>query len=215
VSKDFAGVALPLAVACFVSSLPSGVISGIRAGAGGALAASGSADPTVLALINLGGSGISYLVSIIAQAYMLGGIVQFALRVARGEKPEFGVVFSGGRFFAPMLGATFLYTLCITFGFAACIVPGLFLYAGWIAYSAFIVDKGLGAIDSLKASWQATAPHRTTIIVYGLLSLVVAMVGVLACCVGLLLVSFPVLMIGNAYVYLKLIGEQPRLPGGT
>jgi uncharacterized membrane protein len=164
-------------------------------------------------LINGGGSLISYLISIIVQAYMLGGIVQFALRVARGEKPEFGVVFSGGRFFAPMLGATLLYTLGITVGFMACIVPGLFLFAGWIAYSAFVVDKGLGGVEALKASWQATTPYRTNIIVYALLSMLVGLVGVLACCIGALLVSFPVLMIGNAYVYLKLIGEQPRLPG--
>jgi hypothetical protein len=213
VTKDFAGVALPLAVAGVVSTLPSGVISGIRGGVVGALTASGSVDPTALMLINGGGSLISYLISIIVQAYMLGGIVQFALRVARGEKPEFGVVFSGGRFFAPMLGATLLYTLGITVGFMACIVPGLFLFAGWIAYSAFVVDKGLGGVEALKASWQATTPHRTNIIVYALLSMLVGVVGVLACCIGALLVSFPVLMIGNAYVYLKLIGEQPRLPG--
>jgi hypothetical protein len=212
VSKDFAGVAVPLAVAGFVSALPSFVLSGIRGGVVGALSASGSADPMVIAAINGGGSLVSYLVSIVVQAYILGGVVQFALRVARGEKPEFNVVFSGGRFFAPMLGGTMLYTLGITVGFAACIVPGLFLYAGWIAYSAFIVDKGLGGTESLKASWQATTPYRTNIMVYGLLSALVGIAGALACCIGALLVSFPLLMIGNAYLYLKLIGEQPRLP---
>src|SRR6478609_8503616 len=215
VSKDFAGVALPLAVAWFITLLPGSIIGGIRGGVAGALAASGSADPMVLALINGGGSLVSYFVAIVSQAYMLGGITQFALRVARGEKPDFGVIFTGGRFFAPMLGATLLYTLGITFGFAACIVPGVFLFAGWIAYSAFIVDKGLGAVDALKASWQATTPQRTNIMVYALLSFVVGVVGVLACCIGALLVSFPVLMVGNAYLYLKLIGEQPRLPGNA
>lgn len=211
-TKDFAGVAVPLAVACFVLTLPSGLVSGIRGGIAGALAASGSADPTVLALINGGGSLISYVVSMVAQAFVLGGVVQFSLRVARGEKPDFGVVFSGGRFFAPMLGATILYSLGVSIGILACIVPGIFLYAGWVAYSAFIVDKGLPAVDALKASWQATTPHRTNIIVYGVLSFLVGIAGALACCIGALLVSFPVLMIGNAYLYLKLIGEQPRLP---
>ncbi len=214
-TKDFAGVALPLAVAGFVSTLPSGIIGAIRGGVAGALAASGSADPTVLALINGGGSLVSYFISIVVQAFILGGVVQFSLRVARGEKPDFSVVFSGGRHFASMLGGTLLYTLGVTFGFAACIVPGLFLYAGWIAYSAFIVDKGLSGTDALKASWQATTPYRTNIIVYTLLSMLVGIAGVLACCIGALLVSFPVLMIGNAYLYLKLIGEQPRLPGGA
>jgi len=121
------------------------------------------------------------------------------------------VVFSGGRYFAPMLGATILYSLGVGFGLALCLVPGVFLFAGWVAYSAFIVDKGLGGVEALKASWQATTPHRTTLMVYAVLSWVVVFVGELACCVGVILVSFPVLMIGNAYVYLKLIGEQPRL----
>jgi hypothetical protein len=213
VTKDFAGVAVPLAVAAFVSSLPGAILAGVRGGIVGALTASGSTDPTALAVINGVGGLLNSVVSVVVQAYVLGGVVQFALRVARGEKPEFGVVFSGGRFFAPMAGATLLYSLGVGLGFLACIVPCLFLLAGWIAYSAFIVDKGLGAVDSLKASWQATTPYRTNIIIYVLLSILVGLAGVLACCVGALLVSFPVLMIGNAYLYLKLIGEQPRLPG--
>jgi len=111
-----------------------------------------------------------------------------------------------------MLGATLLYTLAVTVGMLACIVPGIILCAGWIAYSAFVVDKGASGVDALKASWQATTPVRTNVIVYVLLSGLVGIAGALACCIGALLVSFPVLMIGNAFLYLKLIGEQPRLP---
>jgi hypothetical protein len=213
VSKDYAGVAVPIVVAAFVAALPGMVFGGIRGGVTGALAASGSVDQSLVTWINAGGSLIGYLIGVTVQAFVLGGVMQFVLRVARGQKPEFGVVFSGGPFFAPMLAGTLLYTLGIGVGFAACVVPGVFLLAGWIAYSAFIVDKGLGGIDALKASWHATAPHRTNIIVYTLLSMLVVIAGALACCVGALLVSYPVLMIGNAYLYLKLIGEQPRLPG--
>jgi hypothetical protein len=212
VTKDFAGVALPLAVASFVASLPGGILAIVRGVVTGLLTASGSVDPTLLTLLNAGGGILNSIVSIGVQSYMLGGMVQFALGVARGRKPEFAVVFSGGRFFAPMLGATLLAAIGISFGLAACVVPGVFLCAGWIVYSAFIVDKGLPAVESLKASWQATAPFRINIIVYLLLSFLVGIAGALACCVGALLVSFPVVMIGNAYLYLKLTGEQPRLP---
>jgi len=213
VTKDYAGVAVPLVVAAFVSALPGIVLGGIRGAVVGGLTASGSVDQSLIMAINVGGSLMNYLIGLVVQSFILGGVVQFTLRVVRGEKPDFGVVFSGGRYFAPMLGGTLLYTLGISVGFAACLVPGLFLFAGWIAYSAFIVDKGLGGVESLKASWQATTPYRTNIIVYGLLSFLVVLVGALACCIGALLVSFPVLMIGNAYLYLKVVGEQPRLPG--
>lgn len=211
-SRDFAGVALPLAVAGLVLWLPGTILGAILGGVQGALNASGAMDPTLLSLLSAGTNVISSLVSFVVEAYLLGGIVQFALAVARGQKPAFNVVFSGGRYFTPMLGATLLFNFSVSAGAVACLVPGLFVYAGFIAYSAFIVDRGLGAVDSLKASWQATAPYRVNLMIYGLVSILVGLAGILACCVGALLVSFPLLMIGNAYVYLKLIGEQPRLP---
>ncbi len=212
-TKDFAGVALPIAVAAFVSALPGIILGAIRGGVVGALSASGSVDSTVILLINSVSGVVNFVIGVLVQAYIMGGIVLFALRVARGDKPEFGVVFSGGRFFLPLFGATLLYQFAGGVGFALCIVPGLIVFAGWAAYSAFIVDKNMGAMDSLGASWAATAPYRMNIIIYFILVFFVFVAGLLACGIGALLVSFPVVTIGNAYLYLKLIGEQPRLAG--
>ena len=177
----------------------------------GAMTASGSADSTVLLLVSAGIGVVAGIALLISQAYIFAGMTQFALRVARGERPEFGVVFGGGRFFAPMLGATFLFELGVNIGSVLCVVPGLLLAGCWAAYSAFIVDKGMGPIAALSASWQATAPYRVNALVYALLCLLAYFAGVLACCVGALLVSVPMIVMGNAYIYLKLIGEQPRL----
>jgi uncharacterized membrane protein len=214
VTKDFAGVALPIAVAAFVAALPGIVLGGVRGAIMGGLAASGSVDSTVILILNLVGSVLNIVISTVVQAYVMGGIVLFALNVARGQKPEFGVVFSGGKVFPSVCGATLLYNFAVGIGFAFCIVPGLFLAAGWVAYLAFIVDKGQGAVDGLKSSWQATAPYRMNLVIYVLLSFLIFIAGFLACGIGALLVSLPVVMIGNAYIYLKLVGEQPRLQGG-
>jgi len=208
--KNFAGVALPLAVAGFVASLPNLILNGGR-GFAIAMLSSNSIDPFLLTVINAGSGLITYLISVAAQAYILGGMVHFSLQVCRGQRPEFGTVFAGGPYFGSMLGATILYSLGVGAGSIFCLVPGLFLAGCWVAYSAFVVDKGAGAISSLGASWQATAPYRTNALIYILLAIVVAIAGILACFIGALLVSFPVLMIANAYIYLKLIGEQPRL----
>jgi len=206
-------VALPIAVAAFVAALPSIVLGAVRGGIMGGLAATGSVDGTVMMILNLFGSVLNVVISTVVQAYVMGGIVLFALSVARGQKPEFGVVFSGGKFFASVCGATLLYNFAVGIGFFLCIVPGLFLAACWVAYLAFIVDKGQGAVEGLTSSWQATAPYRMNLIIYVLLSFLIFIAGILACGIGALLVSLPVVMIGNAYLYLKLIGEQPRLPG--
>ena len=209
--KNFGGVAVPMAVAALVAALPNFLLSFGRAFAFAMLSSSSSIDPVLLMVLNFGSFGVTYLVSLVVQAYVMAGVVQFALRVARGERPEFGVVFSGGRYFVPMLGGTLLYTLGWSAGAIFCIVPGLFLAGCWLAYSAFIVDKGMGPVAALSASWQAMTPYRTNALVYILLSFVVGVAGALACGIGALLVSFPLLMVSNAYIYLKLIGEQPRL----
>jgi uncharacterized membrane protein len=211
VTKNFGGVAVPLAVATLVWWLPYIILSGVRGGLIGAMSASSSVDPTALLAVSAGIAVVAAIVLVISQAYMMGGMTQFALRVARGERPEFGVVFSGGRTFVPMLGATFLAGIGLNIGFALCIVPGLFLMGSWIAYTAFIVDKGMGPVAALSASWQATAPYRVNALVYAILAVLASFAGTLACCVGALLISSPMVMIGNAYIYLKLTGEQPRL----
>jgi hypothetical protein len=213
VTKDFAGVALPIAVAIFVAALPGIVLGGIRGAIVAGFAASGAVDSTALMILNLVGPLLNFVISTVVQAYVMGGIVLFALRVARGEKPEFGVVFSGGKYFASVCGATLLYNFAVGFGLAFCLVPGLFLAACWVAYLPFIVDKGMGSVDALKASWQATTPYRMNLVIYVVLAFLVGIAGFLACFIGALLVSFPVIMLGNAYLYLKLVGEQPRLAG--
>jgi uncharacterized membrane protein len=210
--KNFGGVAVPLAVGLLVSLIPNFVLSFGRGFAVALLTQSSSIDPMLLMVVNFGSLAVTYLISLVAQAYVMGGIVNFAIRVARGETPDFGVVFAGGRYFGAMLGGTLLYTLGVSAATMFCLVPGFFLAGCWLIYSAFIVDKGMGPIAALSASWQATTPYRTNALVYVLLSFLVGLAGGLACLIGALLVSFPVLMIGNAYIYLKLTGEQPRLP---
>src|SRR6478609_6045020 len=92
VTKDYAGIGLPLVVATIVASIPQFIISGARAAAVAAMTASGSVDATVINLINIGGGFAGYLIGLIGQAYIMGGVMQFALGVARGRKPEFGTV---------------------------------------------------------------------------------------------------------------------------
>jgi len=208
--QNFGGVAVPLAVASLIVAVPNFALSFARGFALGLLGS--SLDPIVLMILNLVGGLVTYAISLALQAYITSGVTLFVLKVARGERPEFGVIFSGGQFFAPMLGGSFLFSLGVFLGVPFCIVPALFLAGQWLFYSFFIVDKGLSPVAALSASWQATAPYRVNALVFILLAFVVSFVGVLACVVGALLVSYPVVMVGAAYIYLKLVGEQPRLP---
>jgi len=214
VTKDFAGVALPLAVANFVAALPYAVVTGARVAVIGVMTTARpgtSVDPVMFGLVSNGLGVLAGLVLLISLAYVLSGTSQFALRVARGERPEFGTVFSGGRFFAPMLGATFLTGLAVGVGSMFCLVPGLLISGCLASYSSYIVDKGMGPVAALSASWQATAPYRVNALIYAILAMLAGIAGSLACCVGALLVSTPMIIISHAYIYMKLNGEQPRL----
>jgi len=208
--QNFGGVAVPLAVASLVVAVPNFLLNFGRGFALGMLGS--SVDPIVLTIVNLVGGLITYVIMVALQAYITSGVTLFVLKVARGERPEFGVVFSGGRYFATMLGGSFLFSLGVLLGLPFCVVPALFLAGQWLFYSFYIVDKGMSPVAALTASWQATAPYRVNALVFILLAFVVSFVGVLACFFGALLVSYPVVMVGAAYIYLKLIGEQPRLP---
>lgn len=61
--------------------------------------------------------------------------------------------------FWPYLGTAILSGLGIGLGIILLIVPGIFLMVRWSASSGFVVGRGEGVIDSLKASWEATKGH--------------------------------------------------------
>jgi hypothetical protein len=211
VMKDFGGVAVPVVVATLVIALPAFVLNFTLSMLVGILTP--KLDPTVATIINIGGQCVTQLLSLGLQAFMFGGLVQFTLGVCRGQKPALNVVFSGGRFFLPMLGGQLLYALGIAAGMPFCAVPAAILACGWACYQPFIVDKGLGPIEALGASWRLTQGSKGNIFLYLLLCIGVGIAGALALCVGALLVASPVVAVANAYLYLKLQGEQPRALG--
>jgi hypothetical protein len=209
VTKNFASVALPIVLAVLVAALPAIVLGFIRGFVLGLLGP--RLDAGAQMAISAGGQGLTQLIAMPVQAYMLGGINHFALRVCRGDRPELNAVFSGGQFFLPMLGGQLLYSFGAAAGLVFCLIPGVILICGWLFYQQLIVDKGLGPIDALSASWRITNGQRLNVFVYLLLNIAVIVAGLAAFCVGALLVSVPVIAIANVYLYLKLSGEQPRL----
>jgi uncharacterized membrane protein len=211
VMQHFADIALPLAVGVFVMGLPAGIVNGLRTGLITGLAASGSVDADTLQLINVLTAPFTQIVNVFAQAFMFGGLFGFVLKALRGQKPAFGEVFSGGRFFVSMLGAGIVASIAYVVGIMLCVVPGIIVAIGLSLYPVLITDRQLGAIDSLKESWRLTTGHKVNLFIYGILIVLIMIAGFLACCLGALLVSAPIAMISLGYIYLKLVGEQPTL----
>jgi uncharacterized membrane protein len=194
-------------------SLPSFVIN---FGSGLVLGIIGSElDPDVASMLSIFPSIIGGVVNLLMQAYIMGGVVEVALRTARGETTTVGDVFGGGKYFGAYLVGSIVNALLVTLGFVLCIVPGVIVALGICMYGQFIVDRKLSGVDAIKASWELTKGHKVQLFIFGLLALLVSIAGYIACLVGFVFGSVPLLVVALSYVYLRLQGETPRLPAGT
>jgi uncharacterized membrane protein len=208
--KRFGAVAVPIAVGIIVSVLPGMIIGGGAGFANVILADLIEAD--MLPFVSLGFNLLSNLVGLLVGAYMAGGYYTIALKGARGQPSTFGDVFAGGRWFGKMLIATILFAILYVIGFVLCVVPGIIVGCGLAIFQPLIVDQDLSSVDALKRSWEMTKGNKMSIFLFFVIGFFVMLGGLLACLVGALLVSAPMLYIGIAYMYLRLKGENPPVP---
>jgi uncharacterized membrane protein len=168
-------------------------------------------DPSFVGVLSGLVQTTSSVINLVVGSYIGGGIASFALKVVRGQPVQFGDVFAGGPYFGRMFVAALLAGIGVLLGMALCVVPGVILALGISQYQYLVVDQGLSGVDALKKSWEMTQGHKLNIFIYGLLAIGVVIAGYIACFVGALLVSAPVLVLAAAYIYLCIKGEPPTL----
>ena len=138
-------------------------------------------------------------------------MMRYALRVVRGEPAGFENLFEMN--FAQywsFFGTYLIVGIAVCVGFLLCIAPGVFLLLAWMLAVPLVVDRKLGPIEAMTQSWALTEGKRTDLLVYWLLTLGVAVLGILACCVGVF-VSLAIINLANMIVYLRLT-NQPLAP---
>ncbi len=158
----------------------------------------------------LGGSIIATLfftgLSLLAQTVIQSGIVKGSLDLTRGKPISVGSMFSGIDW-AQVIIAAVILAIATTVGFVLCILPG-FVVLFLTSFSLyFIIDKGMSAVDGIRASISFTMANAGTLIVFFLACIAAFIVGALLCGVGLL-VAIPVVVLATAYTYRTLQGEQ-------
>lgn len=163
-------------------------------------------DPVYVALLGVGG-----IIGWVLQAFFQAGFIRMYLSGARGQSPEFSHVFSGGPWFLKMLGAMFIHTFLVILGFAFLIVPGVILSLGLVLYPYYVVDRGMGPVEALKASWEATTGQKGKVFVLMLYSFGVTLLGMLACCVGIF-PAIAVITLAQAIVYVRVTGTEGVAP---
>jgi hypothetical protein len=169
---------------------------------GGIVQATGGRDAVLL------GTGIRILASLVnvpIAVFFAMTATRYCLKLARGEEAGFGEIFAGGPYLS-YLGASLLMGIAITFGFALCIVPGVLLALGWFFVAQILVDRQPGATASLGLSWELTKGHRGDLFLFWLLLIGLNLLGLLACCVGVI-VTGAMTQLALAWAYLRLTGQ--------
>lgn len=142
---------------------------------------------------------------IVLSAVMQAGIARGVLALTYGRKLEVGTMFKFENI-GTVIVAGLLVAVGYFIGALLCVIPGLIFIFFAQFYIWFIVDKQLGAVDSIKASFGLVNKNVGTMIVFFLASLLAYFVGALLCGIGLL-VAVPVVYIATGYLYRRSQGE--------
>ncbi|WP_265522074.1 hypothetical protein [Oerskovia flava] len=146
--------------------------------------------------------GIFAILGFLVQA----AIIRVSLLITQGRKIQYGDFFQ-----FPNLGNVILAALAIgvAVGILSVTIIGGIIFAFFAQFTLFfVIDKNLGVMDAFKASFSLVNKNLGTVIVLFLAVYVAQAIGSFLCGVGLL-VALPVAQIATAYVYRKLINEQP------
>ena len=157
-------------------------------------------------LVLLGTIGSSFLVNVLSFAvstFLSLGLIRMSLKAVRGEQPEVADLFSGFSCLVPGLLANFLTGLAIAVGLSLCLVPGVILSICLMFTLVLVVDRGLGPIEAMRESFRLTEGERTDLFLWLLVSFVLGLAGLVACCVGVV-AAVPVISVGTALIYLNL-----------
>lgn len=194
---DPVGLILPIFVVALINGLPNGAFNAV----GNTFRANDQQE--LASAVSL----VSWLVGLVISAYMTGGTLSLLFKAARGQPYALGDIFSGGKYFGHMFVTLLIYQIASGIGFAFCIIPGVVIALGWSFATLLVVDKELSAVDALKESWRMTTGHKMSLFGFGLLCMLVGLLGFLVLCVGVLPAGV-VIALAQVHVYFRLSGQE-------
>lgn len=169
----------------------------------GAITSSASGSTALLISFVLGLVGI--VISFIVQA----GVWRAGLAVTRGGQPAVSQ-FTETDNLGPYILTSIVVGLGAAVGFLLCIIPGII----WLIFTAYApllaLDKGAGPGDAISQSINWVKSQFAVVGVLLLVCWLLYWVGLILCCVGLL-VTIPVALVAITYSY-KVLDGQPVAP---
>ena len=156
-------------------------------------------------LLLLGLSVVGFGISMLVQA----GIWRAGLAVTRGEAPNVNMLTQTDNL-VPYILTTIVVGLGLFVGIILCVIPGII----WLVLTAYAplvaLDKGVGPGEAISTSIDWVKNNAGRVILVLLVAYLVYTLGIIACCVGLL-VSIPVALVAITYSY-RVLGNEPVAP---
>ena len=214
----FQANAAQIVVAALVLLVGLGVVGAVTAALQAGLLDSGGVEyvdgtPTIREgsglLARLLVAGLSSALFLIVAQVIGAGIIRGALGITEGRDFRMDDLFRVERL-GPVIVTSLIIGAATFVGTLLCYLPGLVV--GFLtSYSLyFVIDKGLAPIEAITASFMLVKDNIATTLVWYIVGGLVAVAGVIACFVGLI-VTIPIVLIGTAYTY-KILTDQPVAP---
>jgi|GEM_PF-1709499 len=154
---------------------------------------------------------LGYFLLILSQTWLGIGQCQMSVRMARGQQVQLSELFGGGDRLLPVLGFALVTTPIMIIAALPLYIPLIFLLlVFWPSYH-LIVDHKCGVMDSFGLARQITEGNKLTTFVLVLVSYGFALLGELACFVGLLF-AIPLISLMWSTAYLMMSGQLPIPP---
>jgi phage FluMu protein Com len=147
------------------------------------------------------------LVFLLLMVFLNLGLLRLNLNVAQGRNASVSDLFSGGPYLLRAFGAGLVFLPIYMLGFAMCILPGIFALVALWPMGFLVVDRRLGPIDSLREAWLITKPNLGAILLLGVITFGLQMLGVITCYVGFI-VTVPLILLMFTVGYLMMSGQR-------
>ena len=138
------------------------------------------------------------------------GLLKIALSFCDEQKPTVETLFDAWDCFWRYFGAAILYFLICLGGFILLIVPGIIWSIKYSQCFYFVVDRGLGPVQALKASGRTTMGVKWQLFGFNILCALINLLGVICLIVGIF-ATYPMVLVASALVYRQLSAQTPEL----
>ena len=146
-------------------------------------------------------SSVPFASLFLAYVFM-GGLDWYVLKLIRGERAEISDIFAGFQsWFLPLMLFSIVAQLLTMTGLMLCVLPGIYLMVAWLFFTPLIImDRNVDFWPAMELSRKVVNRHWWLLFGFMLIQMLIALVGLLACGVGLL-IALPWITAATVYAY--------------